>query len=67
MHDLWNPWHGCVRYSERCQNCYMCYPDRIRNQDGSKIHKTVSGFRYLLSKDRKGFFKVKREEQPGYA
>lgn len=44
-----------------CQNCNMYYPDRIRNQDGSKIHKTVSGFRYLLSKDRKGFFQVKRE------
>lgn len=40
---------------------FIYYPDRIRNQDGSKIHKTVSGFRYLLSKDRKGFFQVKRE------
>lgn len=20
MHDIWNPWHGCVRYSERCEN-----------------------------------------------
>ena len=20
MHDLWNPWHGCVKCSEGCQN-----------------------------------------------
>ena len=23
MHDIWNPWHGCVRISEGCANCYM--------------------------------------------
>ena len=22
MHDIWNPWHGCVKCSEGCQNCY---------------------------------------------
>lgn len=63
MHDIWNPWHGCVRCSEGCQNCYMHYLDRIRNQDGSKIYKTGAGFRYPLSKDRNGFYKVKRGEQ----
>ena len=23
MHDIWNPWHGCVKYSEGCMNCYI--------------------------------------------
>lgn len=23
MHDIWNPWHGCVRVSSGCANCYM--------------------------------------------
>lgn len=22
MHDIWNPWHGCVKASEGCENCY---------------------------------------------
>ncbi len=25
MHDIWNPWHGCRKCSEGCQNCYMYY------------------------------------------
>ncbi len=20
MHDIWNPWHGCVKCSEGCEN-----------------------------------------------
>ena len=27
MHDIWNPWHGCRKCSEGCQNCYMYYLD----------------------------------------
>ncbi|WP_143675676.1 DUF5131 family protein, partial [Succinivibrio dextrinosolvens] len=23
MHDIWNPWHGCIKISEGCKNCYM--------------------------------------------
>lgn len=40
MHDIWNPWHGCVKYSEGCMNCYMYVLDKMRNQDGSHIYKT---------------------------
>ena len=25
MHDIWNPWHGCKKCSEGCQNCYMYF------------------------------------------
>lgn len=27
MHDIWNPWHGCIKKSEGCENCYMYYLD----------------------------------------
>ena len=46
MHDIWNPWHGC----------------RMRDQDGSRIYKTKNGFRYPLSKNRQGQYKIKSGE-----
>ena len=39
MHDIWNPWHGCVKCSEGCKNCYMYALDKQRGQDGSVIYK----------------------------
>lgn len=50
MHDIWNPWHGCVKCSEGCQNCYMYFLDRMRDQNGAEIYKTKSGFSYPLQK-----------------
>ena len=50
MHDIWNPWHGCVKCSEGCQNCYMYFLDRVRDKSGSDIYKTKSGFDYPLHK-----------------
>lgn len=23
MHDIWNPWHGCIKKSEGCDTCGM--------------------------------------------
>ena len=37
MHDIWNPWHGCVKCSEGCKNCYMYYLDRQRGQSGAQL------------------------------
>lgn len=62
MHDIWNPWHGCVKISEGCQNCYMYYLDRTRDKNGADIYMTKSAFRYPLQKDRQGNFKVKSGE-----
>ena len=62
LHDIWNPWHGCKKYSEGCQNCYMYYLDSLREKDGSQIYRTKAGFRYPLSKDRSGRYKVKSGE-----
>lgn len=63
MHDIWNPWHGCIKCSEGCQNCYMFFIDSRRGMDGSKIYKTKQGFDYPLQKNRNGGYKVKSGEQ----
>ena len=61
MHSIWNPWHGCVRCSEGCLNCYMYFLDKMRDQDGSHIYRT-SGADYPLSKDRTGRYKIRSGE-----
>lgn len=63
MHDIWNPWHGCKKISEGCENCYMYYLDRKRNMDGSKIFRTKEGFDYPLHRDRRGQYKIKSGER----
>ena len=62
MHDIWNPWHGCRKCSEGCENCYMYYLDAKRNRDGAQIYRTGSAFRYPLSRDRSGRYKVRSGE-----
>ena len=62
MHDIWNPWHGCRKCSEGCENCYMYFLDRMRDQDGSRIYRTKNGFRYPLSRDRQGRYKIRSGE-----
>lgn len=63
MHDIWNPWHGCVKKSEGCDHCYMFYLDQLRGQQGDHIHKNESGFSYPLKKLRNGEYAVKSGEQ----
>ncbi len=63
MHDIWNPWHGCVRKSEGCANCYMFFLDRQRGADGGKIYKVKNNFDYPVQRDKNGAYKVKSGEQ----
>ena len=55
----WNPWHGCKRYSEGCDHCYMYALDKARRvpEKSAVIAKTQS-FYQPLAKDRKGHYKV---------
>lgn len=62
MHDIWNPWHGCTKKSEGCENCYMYFLDKTRGHDGSRIFRTGAGFGYPLEHDRNGSFKIKSGE-----
>lgn len=62
MHDIWNPWHGCRKISEGCDNCYMYFLDKTRGKNGADIYRTKSGFDYPLHKNRKGQYKIKSGE-----
>jgi protein gp37 len=62
MHDIWNPWHGCIKISEGCQHCYMYFLDRVRDKNGADIYRTKSGFTYPLHKDKNGKYKIKSGE-----
>lgn len=62
MHDIWNPWHGCVRASEGCDNCYMHYLDAKRGIDPSIVARSKSGFDYPLQRKRDGSLKIKAGE-----
>ncbi len=62
MHDIWNPWHGCVKCSEGCQHCYMYFLDRVRERNGADIYRTKSVFRYPIQKQRDGGYKIKSGE-----
>ncbi len=55
----WNPWHGCRRYSEGCENCYMFYLDQMRGvpENSSNIYRTRDASK-PLAKDSKGHFKI---------
>ena len=63
MHDIWNPWHGCVKKSEGCQNCYMFFLDKMRGADGERIYRVRNMFDYPLQKNRQGQYKVRSGEQ----
>ena len=65
MHDIWNPWHGCRKCSEGCENCYMYFLDALRGKDGGTVYRTGAGFRYPLSRDKSGAYKVKSGEIVG--
>lgn len=59
MRDIWNPWHGCVKCSEGCANCYMYFLDRVRaEKSGSEIYRTKTAFNYPLQRDRQRNYKV---------
>lgn len=65
MHDIWNPWHGCVKCSEGCRNCYMYFLDRKRaGKDGSEIRRnSKSLFNYPIARNRAGEYKIKSGER----
>lgn len=54
---VWNPWHGCHKYSDGCKNCYVYRGDAQRNIDSSIVTQTKS-FDLPQRKKRNGDFKV---------
>ncbi len=62
MHDIWNPWHGCKKISEGCENCYMYFLDAQRDKSGADIYRVKNNFDYPLHKDRSGNYKIRSGE-----
>lgn len=58
LENIWNPWHGCYKYSEGCKFCYMYYLDSKHNIDGGNIYRVKSNFNLPLKKKRNGEYKI---------
>lgn len=54
----WNPWHGCHKCSEGCQNCYAYFLDKRYGRDTNEVLKNKSNFDYPIKKDRDGNYKL---------
>lgn len=55
---IWNPWHGCHRYSEGCQNCYAYFLDKRYGRDTNEVVKNKSDFNLPVKKDKNGAWKL---------
>ena len=54
---IWNPWHGCKKYSEGCKNCYVYRRDASIGKDASIISKTQN-FDIPIKLNRRGDYKL---------
>lgn len=56
--NIWNPWHGCTKKSEGCENCYMYYLDTLKDRDGSVFHVNKTTLNAPLARNRQKNFKI---------
>ena len=40
MEAVWNPWHGCKKYSDGCAHCYVYRMDARHQRDASVVRRT---------------------------
>lgn len=57
MAVTWNPWHGCHKYTEGCQNCYVFRMDARHERDSSIIKKT-GNFNLPIKRNRQKEWKI---------
>lgn len=53
----WNPWHGCVKYSAGCLNCYVYRHDAKYEMDASEVRKNLN-FDLPVKKKRDGSYRL---------
>ena len=53
----WNPWHGCHKYTEGCEHCYVYRIDERHGRDSSVITKN-SDFDLPVRRNRSGEYAV---------
>ena len=54
---VWNPWHGCRKYSEGCEHCYVYRRDGAVGRNASEITKNKS-FDFPIKKNKNGDYKI---------
>jgi len=55
--DIWNPWHGCTKYSEGCEHCYVYRRDDSVGKDAREVTKNTA-FDMPIRKKRNGEYKI---------
>lgn len=55
---VWNPWRGCHKKSEGCQNCYIHRANAGKGIDTDIIYKTEEFYK-PIEKDSKGNYRIK--------
>ena len=58
---IWNPWHGCKKYSEGCVNCYVYRRDESIGKDASEVTRTKD-YDLPIKKNRSGEYKLKSSD-----
>lgn len=58
----WNPWHGCHKCSEGCQNCYAYFLDKRYGRDTNQVVRNKSNFDFPIKKNREGNYKLRAGE-----
>lgn len=57
MSVIWNLWHGCIKISEGCKNCYVFRRDSLYGIDSRIVYKTKS-FDLPVKRKRDGSYKI---------
>jgi protein gp37 len=57
MSVIWNLWHGCVKISEGCKNCYVFRRDALYDIDSKNVYKTQN-FDLPLNRKRDKSYKI---------
>jgi protein gp37 len=55
---IWNPWRGCHKKSEGCDNCYIHRANARKGINTDIIYKTDEFYK-PIEKDKKGNYKIK--------
>lgn len=55
---IWNPWHGCKKYSDGCKNCYVYRRDAEIGKISSIVERTGM-FNLPLAREKNGEYKIK--------
>ena len=58
---IWNPWHGCLKISPGCMNCYVYRRDESIGKDALIITKT-NDFNLPFKKNREKKYKITPED-----